>query len=194
MRRGVWDSLAPEAPPPPPPLPSAAAAHPKKKESCLPANNRETPTTFPFLSSPSTHTELCCGAWGLGAWPPGGPSPSSCAAVGLCSFAAFWRIFPESHSARRNKREVIDLLQSPFYCPSLAFLSGQQHIAVASSPGSYPAAISVPFLKYRPLRKLCSDNLDKNTHQHAFCIKHVKEGLFTKTLEFDGIILGSSRR
>ncbi|TWW63915.1 Non--like proteinous end-joining factor 1 [Takifugu flavidus] len=64
-------------------------------------------------------------------WSPAHPGASS-----------FWRIFPENDSARRNKRKVIDLLQSPCYSPSLAFLSGQQHIAVASSPGSYPAAIS----------------------------------------------------
>lgn len=90
----------------PPPLNTQQRRLRASNQSCLPANNREAPTTLPFLSSPSTLVMLCCGAGALEAWPPGERSScsSSAAAPGLCPVTGVGRNFPENHT------EVIDLL------------------------------------------------------------------------------------
>lgn len=115
----LWDSLAPEDHSP---TPQPEKRHKQQRrlrasnQSCLPANNRETPTALPFLSSPSSLLMLCCGAGVLEAWPPGEHSScsSSATASGLCPVTGVGRNFPENSTAWQNKRgywpSVITLL------------------------------------------------------------------------------------
>lgn len=65
--------------------------------------------------SPSSHHLVELEVWGRGHQVTPPLPFASCAAEGLCSVATVWRNFPEKRSARQNKLEVIDLLQSPFY-------------------------------------------------------------------------------
>lgn len=100
-------------------------------QSCLPANNRETPTTFPFLSSP-------CGTGGLGAWPPGNPSPPPPPPVLLKDFVLSQQsggTFQRNAQLRKTSSGLLTFLFP---------VSGVSSLGSSTSPVSCPAAVPVP--------------------------------------------------